>query len=246
MAFRAARWNRRSFVVIAGRPGLTVLTEVPRAAAPDAPIARNLRRHASPFLLEPSRIEFEPVAMFGNLHRRQPPDVFHEDRCDLQGRESGVVYTRDEVVVFPVRPLEAFVEQADPVEYQLGRNPETAVEATRLDRLADALPLADDERTRHGISDTEIEYVPVLEPAIVVDGGDEIARREAQADVDVMSVARPVVDDDQLLAFVGERRNATAKRLVCLLVERPMGDDDAQAGHFGATRQYPRNRARRR
>jgi hypothetical protein len=99
--------------------------------------------------------------MLGDLYGRQPSDVLHRHGGDLARPKPRFPYASEEVIVFPVSVLEALVEKSYPVEHRARHDPEGTVKATRLDRLAEALPLADDERARHGL-----RYAKVVDVAV--------------------------------------------------------------------------------
>ncbi len=142
---------------------------------------------------------------------------------------------REEVIVFPIRPFEPLVEEADALEHRARQNPEAAVEAAGLDRLPKSLPLTDDQRAHNFIGNTEVEDVSVHDAAVVVHDGDVVARRQAQPDVDIASVASAVVDHDDALALCWERRSARAKSVVRLVVDRPVRNDDTEARRYCAS-----------
>lgn len=102
------------------------------------------------------------------------------------------------------------------------------MEASGLDGLAEALALADDERARDCLGHAEVVDVAVGEPTVVVDDREVVAACQTKSGVDVASVARAVVDDDDPLAFGRERRHASAEGVIRFLVERPVRDDETQ------------------
>jgi hypothetical protein len=75
------------------------------------------------------------------------------------------------------------------------------VEASGFNRFPEALALADDEWARDRLRHAQVVDVALGEPAVVVDDRDVVAARQTQSDVDVAPVARPVVDDNNSLAF---------------------------------------------